>query len=128
MFNNNYADVTLNSEIITVHMLDILFLGDRDVRKTGQEMDIIRERTVAYEYLCRLEEAKTWMEACLKEKLPHPVEFEECLRNGVYLAKLGNFISPELFPLNKIYDIDQRRYKVNLFCNIEHLCQFIFTS
>ncbi|XP_045537215.1 ras GTPase-activating-like protein IQGAP1 [Papilio machaon] len=85
---------------------------DRDVRKTGQEMDIIRERTVAYEYLCRLEEAKTWMEACLKEKLPHPVEFEECLRNGVYLAKLGNFISPELLPLNKIYDIDQRRYKI----------------
>ncbi|XP_068626808.1 ras GTPase-activating-like protein IQGAP1 [Battus philenor] len=83
-----------------------------DVRKTGQEMDSIRERTVAYEYLCRLEEAKTWMEACLKEKLPNPVEFEECLRNGVYLAKLGHFISPELLPLNKIYDVDQRRYKV----------------
>ncbi|CAH2050458.1 unnamed protein product, partial [Iphiclides podalirius] len=86
--------------------------SDADVRKTGQEMDIIRQRTIAYEYLCRLEEAKTWLEACLKEKLPDPIEFEECLRNGVYLAKLGNFISPELLPLNKIYDIDQRRYKV----------------
>lgn len=75
-------------------------------------MDIIRHRTVAYEYLCRLEEAKTWMEACLKEKLPHATEFEESLRNGVYLAKLANFISPESLPLNKIYDIDQRRYKV----------------
>ncbi|KAI5640597.1 GTPase-activator protein for ras-like GTPase domain-containing protein [Phthorimaea operculella] len=85
---------------------------DSDIRKTGQEMDTIRQRTIAYEYLCRLEEAKTWLEACLKEKLPQATEFEESLRNGVYLAKLGNFISPESLPLNKIYDIDQRRYKV----------------
>lgn len=75
-------------------------------------MDIIRQRTIAYEYLCRLEEAKTWIEACIKEELPHPTEFEECLRNGVYLAKLGHFISPDMLPLSKIYDIDQRRYKV----------------
>ncbi|XP_011560492.3 ras GTPase-activating-like protein IQGAP1 isoform X1 [Plutella xylostella] len=86
--------------------------GDTDIRKTGQEMDVIRQRTVAYEYLCRLEEAKTWMEACIKEKLPHATEFEESLRNGVYLAKLANFIAPDMLPLNKIYDIDQRRYKI----------------
>ncbi|CAF4793193.1 unnamed protein product [Pieris macdunnoughi] len=85
---------------------------DTDVRKTAQEMDTIRQRTIAYEYLCRLEEAKTWMEACVKETLPPAVEFEECLRNGVYLAKLGHFIAPDVLPLNKIYDIDQRRYKV----------------
>ncbi|XP_021188821.3 ras GTPase-activating-like protein IQGAP1 [Helicoverpa armigera] len=85
---------------------------DSDIRKTGQEMDSIRQRTIAYEYLCRLEEAKTWMEACLKESLPPATEFEESLRNGVYLAKLGNFISPDLLPLNKIYDIDQKRYKI----------------
>lgn len=76
-------------------------------------MDIIRQRTIAYEYLCRLEEAKTWMEACLKEKLPQATEFEENLRSGVYLAKLGNFIAPDMLPLNKIYDIDQKRYKVS---------------
>lgn len=75
-------------------------------------MDVIRQRTMAYEYLCRLEEAKTWMEACLKEKLPQVTEYEENIRNGVYLAKLGNFIAPDMLPLNKIYDIDQRRYKV----------------
>lgn len=86
--------------------------SDADVRKTGQEMDLIRQRTIAYEYLCRLEEAKTWLEACLKEKLPPATEFEESLRNGVYLAKLGNFISPESLPLNKIFDIDLKRYKV----------------
>lgn len=76
-------------------------------------MDLIRQRTIAYEYLCRLEEAKTWIEACIKEKLPHATEFEESLQNGVYLAKLGHFIAPDLLQLNKIYDIDQRRYKVN---------------
>lgn len=86
--------------------------GDSDIRMTGQEMDIVRQRTIAYEYLCRLEEAKTWLEACLREKLPPATEFEENLRNGVYLAKLGHFISPDMLPLNKIYDIDQRRYKV----------------
>ncbi|XP_041975421.1 ras GTPase-activating-like protein IQGAP1 isoform X2 [Aricia agestis] len=84
---------------------------DSDVRKTAQEMDIIRHRTIAYEYLCRLEEAKTWMEACLNEELPPVIEFEESLRNGVYLAKLGHFIAPDLLPLNKIYDIDQKRFK-----------------
>lgn len=97
-------------------VVNILFFnltGDSLVRKTGQEMDLIRQRTIAYEYLCRLEEAKTWMEACIKEILPQPTEFEESLRNGVYLAKLGHFIAPDLLSLNKIYDIDQRRYKVN---------------
>lgn len=84
-------------------------------------MDVIRQRTVAYEYLCRLEEAKTWMEACIKEKLPHATEFEESLRNGVYLAKLANFIAPDMLPLNKIYDIDQRRYKVSVFVYINLL-------
>lgn len=91
------------------------FTDNTDVRKTGQEMDMIRQRTIAYEYLCRLEEAKTWMEACLKEKLPAATDFEESLCNGVYLAKLGNFIAPEVLPLNKIYDIDQKRYKVSTF-------------
>lgn len=93
--------------------MDVTVSGDADIRKTGQEMDVIRQRTIAYEYLCRLEEAKTWIEACLKEKLPQVTDFEECLRNGVYLAKLAHFISPDMLPLNKIYDIDQKRYKVS---------------
>lgn len=98
-----------------------LFVGDSVVRKTGQEMDLIRQRTIAYEYLCRLEEAKTWMEACIKEKLPHATEFEESLRNGVYLAKLGHFIAPDLLTLHKIYDIDQRRYTVRKYYEFENI-------
>ena len=53
-----------------------------------------------------------WMEACIKEELPAPTELEEGLRNGVLLAKLGNFFAPKVVPLKKIYDLDQGRYKV----------------
>ncbi|XP_037669751.1 LOW QUALITY PROTEIN: ras GTPase-activating-like protein IQGAP3 [Choloepus didactylus] len=74
-------------------------------------MDEQRRQNVAYQYLCRLEEAKRWMEACLKEELPSPMELEESLRNGVLLAKLGHCFAPSLVPLKKIYDVEQRRYQ-----------------
>ncbi|KAH0620140.1 hypothetical protein JD844_014773 [Phrynosoma platyrhinos] len=51
------------------------------------------------------------MEACLNEELPPTTELEEGLRNGVYLAKLGNFFSPKVVSLKKIYDREQARYK-----------------
>uniref|UniRef100_A0A670KK07 IQ motif containing GTPase activating protein 1 n=1 Tax=Podarcis muralis TaxID=64176 RepID=A0A670KK07_PODMU len=79
---------------------------------TAEEMDERRRQNVAYEYLCHLEEAKRWMEACLNEELPPTTELEEGLRNGVYLAKLGNFFSPKVVSLKKIYDREQTRYKV----------------
>uniref|UniRef100_A0A670KMJ3 IQ motif containing GTPase activating protein 1 n=1 Tax=Podarcis muralis TaxID=64176 RepID=A0A670KMJ3_PODMU len=78
---------------------------------TAEEMDERRRQNVAYEYLCHLEEAKRWMEACLNEELPPTTELEEGLRNGVYLAKLGNFFSPKVVSLKKIYDREQTRYK-----------------
>ncbi|XP_040457958.1 ras GTPase-activating-like protein IQGAP1 isoform X2 [Falco naumanni] len=52
-----------------------------------------------------------WMEACLSEELPPTTELEEGLRNGVYLAKLGNFFSPKVVSVKKIYDREQTRYK-----------------
>ncbi|KAM9352702.1 ras GTPase-activating-like protein IQGAP3 [Symphorus nematophorus] len=73
-------------------------------------MDEQRTQTVAYQYLCRLEEAKRWMEACLGEELPAPSELEEALRNGVVLAKLGHRFAPNAVALKKIYDGEQRRY------------------
>ncbi|XP_056672219.1 ras GTPase-activating-like protein IQGAP3 [Monodelphis domestica] len=82
-------------------------------RLTAEEMDEQRRQNVAYQYLCRLEEAKRWMEACLKEELPSPVEMEESLRNGVLLAKLGHFFAPDVVPFRKIYDLEQMRYKAN---------------
>uniref|UniRef100_A0AAR2INF2 IQ motif containing GTPase activating protein 3 n=1 Tax=Pygocentrus nattereri TaxID=42514 RepID=A0AAR2INF2_PYGNA len=80
-------------------------------RLTAEEMDEQRIQNVAYQYLCRLEEAKRWMEACLDEELPAPTELEEALRNGVLLAKLGHCFAPNIVPIKKIYDIDQERYK-----------------
>ncbi|XP_068131420.1 LOW QUALITY PROTEIN: ras GTPase-activating-like protein IQGAP1 [Hyperolius riggenbachi] len=82
-----------------------------DERLTAEEMDERRRQNVAYEYLCHLEEAKRWMEACLMEELPPTTELEEGLRNGVYLAKLGNFFSPKVVSLKKIYDREQTRYR-----------------
>uniref|UniRef100_A0A452RDR6 IQ motif containing GTPase activating protein 3 n=1 Tax=Ursus americanus TaxID=9643 RepID=A0A452RDR6_URSAM len=82
-----------------------------DERLTAEEMDEQRRQNVAYQYLCRLEEAKRWMEACLKEELPSPVELEESLRNGVLLAKLGHRFVPAVVPWKKIYDVEQLRYQ-----------------
>ncbi|NWV27049.1 IQGA3 protein, partial [Origma solitaria] len=80
-------------------------------RLTADEMDEQRRQNVAYQYLCHLEEAKRWMEACLGEGLPAPTELEETLRNGVLLAKLGHCFAPAVVPLKKIYDPEQTRYK-----------------
>uniref|UniRef100_A0A3P9N7K1 IQ motif containing GTPase activating protein 2 n=1 Tax=Poecilia reticulata TaxID=8081 RepID=A0A3P9N7K1_POERE len=82
-----------------------------DERLSAEQMDERRRQNIAYEYLCHLEEAKRWMEACLDEGLPPTTELEEGLRNGVYLGKLANFFAPKLVSAKKIYDRDQARYK-----------------
>ncbi|KAL2295627.1 hypothetical protein Nmel_018742 [Mimus melanotis] len=74
-------------------------------------MDEQRRQNIAYQYLCHLEEAKRWMEACLGEGLPPSTELEETLRNGVLLAKLGHCFAPAVVPVKKIYDPEQTRYK-----------------
>lgn len=74
-------------------------------------MDEKRHEKVAYEYLCHLEETKKWIEDCIGEPLPPTTELEECLRNGVYLAKLAHRFQPHAVPLKKIYDIDQTRFR-----------------
>ncbi|XP_037640441.1 ras GTPase-activating-like protein IQGAP3 isoform X2 [Sebastes umbrosus] len=80
-------------------------------RLTAEQMDEQRIQNVAYQYLCRLEEAKRWMEACLGEELPAPTELEEALRNGVFLAKLGHRFAPNAVAVKKIYDPEQLRYQ-----------------
>uniref|UniRef100_A0A673NLD9 Ras GTPase-activating-like protein IQGAP1 n=1 Tax=Sinocyclocheilus rhinocerous TaxID=307959 RepID=A0A673NLD9_9TELE len=81
------------------------------MRLSAEEMDERRMQNIAYEYLCHLEEAKQWMEACLGEQLPPTTELEHGLRNGVYLGKLAKFFAPQLVSEKKIYDRDQSRYK-----------------
>ncbi|XP_043965322.1 ras GTPase-activating-like protein IQGAP3 isoform X2 [Gambusia affinis] len=84
---------------------------DRYRRLTGHQMDVQRLQNVAYLYLCRLEEAKRWMEAVLGAELPGPVELERTLRNGVTLAQLGHHFAPADVPLERIYDPDQQWYQ-----------------
>uniref|UniRef100_A0A8C1XDD6 IQ motif containing GTPase activating protein 2 n=1 Tax=Cyprinus carpio TaxID=7962 RepID=A0A8C1XDD6_CYPCA len=85
--------------------------AQRSDRLSAEEMDERRRQNIAYEYLCHLEEAKQWMEACLEEQLPPTTELEHGLRNGVYLGKLAKFFAPQLVSEKKIYDRDQSRYK-----------------
>ncbi|XP_076127115.1 ras GTPase-activating-like protein IQGAP2 [Alosa pseudoharengus] len=82
-----------------------------DERLSAEEMDERRRQNIAYEYLCHLEEAKRWIEACVEEELPPTTELEEGLRNGVYLGKLGKFFAPKMVSEKKIYDRDQSRYR-----------------
>lgn len=82
-------------------------------RVSADEMDDQREHRIAYEYLCRLEEAKKWIESCIGEELPATTDLEDGLRNGVFLAKLANFFSPHIqngSGERKIYDVTQARY------------------
>ena len=78
-----------------------------------EKIDDQRHQNIAYQYLCHLEEAKTWMEACIEESLPEAGDFETELQNGVYLAKLAHFFAPNVVPLKRIFDLDLKRYKTN---------------
>lgn len=67
-----------------------------------------------------------WMEACLKEELPATTELEEAFRNGVFLAKLGNFFSPETVPFRKIFD---KEFKVlNVSATSGRILCFLFET
>uniref|UniRef100_A0A8C8HI21 IQ motif containing GTPase activating protein 2 n=1 Tax=Oncorhynchus tshawytscha TaxID=74940 RepID=A0A8C8HI21_ONCTS len=97
-------------EAVTVFLFQSAAIQD-DERLSAEEMDERRRQNIAYEYLCHLEEAKRWMEACVEEELPSTTDLEEGLRNGVYLGKLAKFFAPKMVSEKKIYDRDQARYK-----------------
>ena len=78
--------------------------------KSAEEMDEERKEQIVYEYLCRLEEAKKWIEHLLKEELPEVTIFEQNLRNGVVLAKLASYFAPTIVNSRKIFDIEESRF------------------
>ncbi|XP_066272351.1 ras GTPase-activating-like protein IQGAP1 isoform X4 [Branchiostoma lanceolatum] len=86
-------------------------VGMSEERQSAEEMDEKRQQAMAYEYLCHLQEAKQWMEACIREELPATTELEEGLMNGVILGKLAHFFAADIVPIKKLYDIDQSRYQ-----------------
>lgn len=63
-----------------------------------------------------------WIQACINEELPPTTGLEEGLRNGVFLAQLGHFLSPQSVPLKRIYDKEQTRYQVR--CDKSHILIF----
>ena len=77
--------------------------------RTGDELDAARKRNMAYEYLCHLEEARKWLEACLQTDMPPASELEGALRNGVIVAKLSRFFKAEA--VKKIYDEEEKVYQ-----------------
>jgi len=48
----------------------------------------------------------------LNEELPSITEFEDHLRNGVYLAKLARFFAPEM--VKKVFDEKQASISISL--------------
>jgi len=60
----------------------------------------------------------SWIEACIGEEIAVSTELEEALRNGVVLAKLAHFITPDRVPLRKVYDKDLSRYNVRKFLHL----------
>ncbi|KAM9909396.1 hypothetical protein OXX69_005473 [Metschnikowia pulcherrima] len=56
--------------------------------------------TKAYEYLCRIQAIKNWLEAVLAEEIPQsPAELISHVQNGIYLAKLANVFLPAKKPV-----------------------------
>ncbi|KAI5959836.1 IQG1 [Candida pseudojiufengensis] len=48
-----------------------------------------------YEYLCRIQAIKEWLEIIINENIPQsPMELITYMKNGIYLAKLSNCILP----------------------------------
>ena len=81
--------------------------------KSAEEMDEERRNHQAYEYLCRLEEAKRWIETVLEKTLPEVTTFEANIRNGVVLAQLATYFSPDIVNVRKIFDVDESRFVQN---------------
>jgi Ras GTPase-activating-like protein IQGAP2/3 len=78
----------LRSNGINVHQR----LGT-DTHVTAEKMDEERTNTRAYEYLCRLEEAKEWVGKFVS--VPESLEdFREEMRKGVYLAEVAKIFAP----------------------------------
>ncbi|XP_019861155.1 PREDICTED: uncharacterized protein LOC109589532 [Amphimedon queenslandica] len=69
------------------------------------------EKSAAYDYLCRLDEAKRWIESIISEDLPPVTEFEDVISNGVYLCKLGMKLLPNNPEWKKVYDLDQTKFR-----------------
>ncbi|XP_064397976.1 uncharacterized protein LOC135344660 [Halichondria panicea] len=79
--------------------------------RRSSSVSIGEQSETAYEYLCRQEEAKRWLESVLSCELPGAPALEETLQNGVILCKLGMKLLPDDQMWNRVYDLDQSKFK-----------------
>lgn len=81
-----------------------------------------RETLQAYDYLCRVDEAKKWIEECLGTDLGPTSTFEQSLRNGVVLALLVQKFQPD--KLIKIFYSNELQFRhsdnINKFLDFIH--------
>ena len=87
-------------------------IGRTEDDKSGisaEEMDLMRQNTRIYEYLCRLEEAKQWCEDSGCTKTGSLDDFEEEMRKGVILADLARIFAPEC--VKKVFVADELQYR-----------------
>jgi Ras GTPase-activating-like protein IQGAP2/3 len=79
-------------------------------------MDRQRKELIAYEYLCHVGEAQQWIEGCLEEELGYGVvEMEECMTDGVALAKLarkyqGEDVVRQIWEVRKFSSVSIRSF------------------
>ncbi|EOB11474.1 calponin domain containing protein, partial [Nosema bombycis CQ1] len=94
-----------------------------DLHVTQEEMDQERTNSKAYDYLCRLEEAKSWI-GRIADIPDSYEEFEEEMRKGVFLAEIAKFYSP--FSVKSIFIDPSLQYRhtdnINFFlCSLKDL-------
>jgi len=85
-------------------------------RKGPQFLTMTRADFAAYEYLCRVSEARAWIEEIIKEKLDD--DFWKALADGTVLCKLVNFMWPGTIP--KYNGANSYRFKL-----IENISMFL---
>lgn len=70
------------------------------LRGRGGNLDAQRKEFNAYDFLCRQQECKEWIQECIGEELPggSVSNFMLSLKNGVYLCKLANSFAPGSVP------------------------------
>lgn len=75
-----------------------------------------------YEYLCRIQAIKEWLQVILGEQIPQtPVELISHFRNGTYLAKLAN----QILPIKKSVYINDSKLEFRHTENINRFFQLL---
>ena len=94
----------------------------RKSQKQNRDLDSVIIEKRAIDFLVKCQEAKTWIEECIKEPIAGtPYDLITQLRNGVYLCKLANLFTKN--SIKKIHSV--KSGNVLEFMAIENLNNFL---